>query len=206
MLEIRSDVCKPASPFKFNSAWILDPGFCDLVKSLWIPMIDGDGARVGFSFMENLKRLKKKTLYWAKQKKVEKDVELTELENWLIVNLGGESLGFHTEEMKALLISKEKRCRDILKEREDLSRLKSRAICLSSGDDNTKLFHAYAKGRKAHNSIWELQDGLDNRATNFEGLAHPGVSHFKKLFVAQLGVSIVEIMKMAGFFPRFVDH
>ena len=62
VLEICSYAHKPPSPFKCNSAWISDPRFCDLVKSLWIPLNDGDGARVGFSFMENLKRMKKKTL------------------------------------------------------------------------------------------------------------------------------------------------
>ena len=86
--------------------------------------------------------------------------------------------------MKALLGNKEKRRRDILKEREDLWRLKSRAIWLSSGDDITKFFHAYAKGMKAHNSIWELQDGVGNRESSFEGLEHLGVTHFKNLFAA----------------------
>lgn len=81
--------------------------------------------------------------------------------------------------MKALLVLQEKRCREILKEREDLWRLKSRAIWLSSSDDNTKFFHAYAKGRKAQNIVWQLQDGLGNRVSNFDGLAHMGVSHFK---------------------------
>ena len=66
MLEIRSEVRKTPSPFKFNSAWISDPSFCELVKSLWTPLCDVEGIRVGFSFMENLKRSKKKTLYWAK--------------------------------------------------------------------------------------------------------------------------------------------
>lgn len=65
LLEISSDACKPPCPFKFNSAWISDPGFCDLVKSLWIPMNDGDGSRACFSFMENLMGMKKKTLCWA---------------------------------------------------------------------------------------------------------------------------------------------
>ena len=206
ILEIRIDAHKPPSPYKFNSAWISNPEFCDLVKSSWTLMLDDVDNREGFSFMENIKHLKKKTLYWAKKKKMEEDAELLEIENWLKSNIGEESSSFFIEESKALLVCKEKRNREILKEREDLWRLKRRAIWLSSGDDNTKFFHAYAKGRKTHNSIWELQDGVGNRESNFEGLAHLVVSHFRKLFATQPGVSIAKIIKMVGFFARFIDH
>jgi len=93
-----------------------------------------------------------------------------------------------------------------MKEREDLWRLKSRAIWLLSGDDKTKFFHAYAKGRKAHNTIWELQEGDGLSTSSFEGLSNMGVKHFKKLFEAQPGTSIEEIIRMAGLFPRFIDQ
>ena len=45
-------------------------------------------------------------------------------------------------------------CRNkLLKEKEEVWRLKSRAICLESGDDNTKFFQTFAKGRKMQNNI-----------------------------------------------------
>jgi hypothetical protein len=36
--------------------------------------------------------------------------------------------------------------------------LKRRALQLENGDENTKFFHAYEKGRKASNIIWILKD------------------------------------------------
>lgn len=110
-----------------------------------------------------------------------------------------------SEEAKALLVLKEKRRKEILKEGEDLWRLKSQAIWLSSGDDNKKFFHAYAKGRKVHNTIWELKDDRGGPTSSFEDLSSMGVIHFKKLFEGQDGTSIVEVIRMAGFFTSFVD-
>ena len=88
-----------------------------------------------------------------------------------------------------------------MKDREDLWRLKGRAIWLLSGDENTKFFNAYGKGRKVHNAIWELQDDKGAISSSFEGLSSMGVKHFKNLFEAQRGTPIVEIISMAGIFP-----
>ena len=70
----------------------------------------------------------------------------------------------------------------LLLEREEMWRLKSRATWLESGDDNTKFFHAFAKGRKATNIVWRLGDEQGNSHDTFDGMASPGVEHFKKLF------------------------
>lgn len=56
--------------------------------------------------------------------------------------------GFSSANEKAHLIELEKQKDRILKER-----LKSKAIWLQAGDDNTKFFHNFAKGRKVANTI-----------------------------------------------------
>jgi hypothetical protein len=44
------------------------------------------------------------------------------------------------------------------------------------------------------------------KASSFEDLSYMGVRHFGKLFEAQEGTSIVEVIRMARLFPHFVDQ
>ena len=142
---------------------------------------------------------------WAKENKSREDVELVEIELWLASMIEGEGLGFQSEVSKADLVQKEKRRKKILADREELWRLKSRVIWLSSGDENTKLFHAYAKGRKSQNIIWEMSDDRGHKVSSFDDLSSMGVNHFKRIFSAQQGSSIAKTIKVATVFPCFVD-
>ena len=56
---------------------------------------------------------------------------------------------------------------------------------MESGDDNTKKFHAYARGRKVANTIWSLQDEEGSTHVSFEDKARCGVNHFQQLFKAR---------------------
>lgn len=205
MLEVKKGTNKPPSPFKFNASWIFDPELCDPLKSSWVHLNSQEGTKAGVLFMENLKKLKKVTLQWEKAKKEREDVELVEIEEWLNVNFSRYVPGFLSEDSKTQLVLKEKCHKEILKEREELWHLKSRVIWFASRDENTKLFHAYAKGRKAHNTIWELQDDRGNMASSFEDLSSMGINHFKSLFKAHPSSSIAEIIRMEGLCPQFVD-
>lgn len=134
--------------------------------------------------MENQKRLKKETIWWAKAKKTREEAELAEIELWLASMMEGEVLGFLTKGSKAALVQKEKLRKEILADREELWRLKSRSIWLSSGDENTNFFHAYVKGRKVHNTIWEMRDDRAYKASSFDELSSMGFNHFKSIFTA----------------------
>ena len=84
--------------------------------------------------------------------------------------------------------------------------MKSRAIWLECGDENTKKFHSYARGRKALNTIWSLEDSMERSHETFEDMATLGVEHFQQLFQAPEGSQLVEIMRIARVFPRFVGE
>ena len=63
--------------------------------------------------------------------------------------------------------------RNNIKEEEEW-RLKSRAIWLKSGDENTSFFHNYAKGRKSANTIWSLKDEEGRAVKSFSDLSGLG--------------------------------
>jgi hypothetical protein len=113
---------------------------------------------------------------------------------------------FATTESKINLLHLEKRRNKLLKEKEESWRLKSRAIWLESGDENTKFFQAFAKGRKNINTIWQLKDSAGNLETTFEGMSKLGKNYFQNLFKAETQASIEEVVQVAQFFPRFVEE
>ena len=94
----------------------------------------------------------------------------------------------------------------ILKDREESIRLRSRAIWLKAGDGNTRFFHNYAKGRKVKNTIWNIPLPESGVIDSFIKLSHLGSSHFRNLYKQPPGSTIVDIINIAGNFPKFVNE
>lgn len=185
-----------------------DNSFGELVRAEWVPF---DGARDRFAsqhFMLNLSRVKKATLLWerAKREREEDDLRDCELRLSTLISGDGSGFGFGSIAIKEEVILLEGRRRKILGDREELWRLKSQALCLQCGDENTKFFQACAKGRNISNTIWSLQNSLGEHVTSFDGLAVVGVQHFENLFIERPGANIAEVVQIAQFFPSFVDQ
>lgn len=70
---------------------------------------------------------------------------------------------------------------NILKEREEAWRLRSKEIWLKEGDDNSKFFHKFANGRNEINTIWKLMNEHGIEMDTFRQLATLATSHFKKI-------------------------
>lgn len=116
------------------------------------------------------------------------------------------SLGFSSTEQKTHLIELENQKVRILKEREESVRLRSRAIWLKIGDDNTRFFQNYAKGRKVSNTIWNLPLPEGGLADSFKKLSHLGTTHLRNLYKSPPGANLADIINVAGHFPRFVNE
>jgi hypothetical protein len=205
-LELRTGLDKPPSPFKFNRTWLSDETFLKLVKENWQYYNPGSNETAGLHFVKNLHIIKEKTKTWAHQKLLKEDLELKELESKLNLISEDQGGGFDTTNAKLSLLKLEERRNRLLKEKEDTWRLKSRATWLKSGDENTKFFQAYAKGRRCINSIWQLKDQDGKKEHTFEGMAKIGKKFFQDLYKAENKATIEEVIRMVQYFPSFTSE
>jgi len=204
--EMQKGPINPPSSLKFNKVWLQDESFKNLVLEHWVPFDRESVGSAAFQFADNIKNLKRLIKDWSIAKNRREDAELKQVEEDLLMMYESEGGGLISPESKEALTRLEGRRNSLLCEKEETWRLKSRAIWLSSGDDNTKFFHAYANGRKAANTIWSLTDDEGVTHSNFEDKARCGVNHFQNLFRAPNQANIAEVIRLAQKFPRFVDE
>eukprot|EP00253_Pinus_taeda_P023209 PITA_23209 len=197
---------KPKAPIKFNHGWLQDPAYNKLVKDFWAqnPIYRADTLAKGFCM--NLSQLKHSTIEWARQKNKQDNIALAQIEVDILSLIDERGLGFNSAEDKAPLVELEFQKQKILKEQEESIRLKSKATWLKAGDENTRFFHSYAKGRKVKNTIWSLPTPDGDVADTFPKPAQLGSSHFRNLYKQPQAASITEIINIAGHFPRFVNE
>ena len=182
--EIKKGPTNPPNSMKYNKTWLQDDSFKTLFLELWRSFDENLDRSAAFQFAENIKRLKGAVKDWAIAKRLREDAELKQVEEELVQIYEGDGGGFLSMDSKEVLIRLEGRRNTILLEREEAWRLKSRAIWLECGDENTKFFHAYARRRKAANTIWCLKDEEGLEHYDFEGKARCEVNHFESLFRA----------------------
>eukprot|EP00253_Pinus_taeda_P016616 PITA_16616 len=103
---------------------------------------------------KNLKEIKSLSKKWAHKKRTQEDHTLKQtkeaIEKYENDHEGIFSSLEHKEQITSLLAKRT----HILKDREERWRLRSRAIWIKEGDDNTKFYHKFANGRKSINTIW----------------------------------------------------
>eukprot|EP00253_Pinus_taeda_P035564 PITA_35564 len=197
---------KPPAPFKFNPSWLQDPSFSALFKDTWIHPSSSAREDKGFLFMENLKRLKKATLFWAKDRRLKQNEDLHKIREELKMLESPEEDGYQSQSSKDRILHLEKLQNKILLDKEEEWRIKSRAIWLKSGDENTRFFHNYAKGRKSTNTIWSLKDEEGREVSSFSDLSSLGKRHFERVFSDPGEATIAQVLRTAQCFPRFVEE
>eukprot|EP00253_Pinus_taeda_P012292 PITA_12292 len=205
-LEILGPLAKPKAPFKFNHTWLQDQDFIKLVSDFWQTYPINREASLARGFCKNLTKLKHIVINWAKEKNKRDLVQLISVEEELSSMLDDRNLGFRSAGDKTRLIALENQRASLLKQQEESLRLHSRAIWLKAGDENSKFFHNFAKGRKVSNTIWSLPHPEGGMADNFNKLSQLGTAHFRGLFRNPPGANLVEIIEVASHFPRFVNE
>eukprot|EP00253_Pinus_taeda_P002838 PITA_02838 len=159
-----------------------------------------------FLFIENLKRLKKATISWAKERQKKQNEDLLKIREELKNLESIEADGYSSQASKDRILHLEKLQNHILLAKEEEWRLKSRAIWLKSGNENTGFFHNFAKGRKSANTIWSLKDEEGRVVRTFSDLSGLGQRHFQRIFSDTGEATIAEVIRTAQCFPRFVKE
>eukprot|EP00253_Pinus_taeda_P030057 PITA_30057 len=197
---------KPPAPFKFNSSWLQDDSFNNLFKQTWKHPEANAHEDKGFLFMENLKRLRKATISWVKARKEAQNEDFNKISEELKKLESIEEDGYVSQASKDRIIHLEKLKNQILLAKEEEWRLKSRAIWLKAGDENTRFFHNYAKGRKSENTIWSLKTEEGREVQTFKSLSELGQRHFQKLFADPGVTTIADVINIAQCFSSFLEE
>eukprot|EP00253_Pinus_taeda_P031782 PITA_31782 len=171
-LEIQGPFKKPKAPFKFNHTWLKDPAYVKLMADYWTSHPINDTESLAKGFCRNLSEIKHISIKWAKEKQNRDVAQLIQIEADLTSLTDDRGFGFISAVDKCRLIELENQKSKILKEREESIRLRSRALWIQAGDDNTEFFHNFAKCRKVSNTIWKLPTPDGDLADNFNKLAH----------------------------------
>jgi hypothetical protein len=129
-----------------------------LVKSNWTDVRELEGTPTGIQFATKLKRIKKLAIPWDKTKQKAEEQELQSIEEQLRLLQEDLESGFMKVLAQNILKRLEAMSRLLMAEQEETWRLKSRAIWLENGDENTNFFQVYAKGRREKKTIWSLKD------------------------------------------------
>lgn len=205
-LEAEGSSLKIKSPYKFNAAWLMDPSYIQLVNNYWRSNHIREEEDFSTGFVRKLSELKQITKHWAHQKRLQDNQILEEAER-IVADFEESSSGtFPSPESKDRYSSLITKRSQILREREESWSLRSRAIWFMEGDANTKFYHKFANGRKIINTIWELKNIQGQSVTSQPNLARLATEHFRGIYKAPMEANILEIMRVAELFPRFIDQ
>lgn len=95
----------------------------------------------------------------------------------------------------------------ILKEAEIEWRLKSRALWLEAGDQNTKYFQKMATHCKNYNTIWEVKDAKGHSLKDFAYLSESGViEHFKSIYTDLGHQDMLGMLQVIETFPLLLSQ
>eukprot|EP00253_Pinus_taeda_P023384 PITA_23384 len=180
-LELSKLPRKPAAPFKFNATWLQEESYEKLFKETWTHPDGSSQEGKGLQFMENLKKLKKATIEWAKSRRKRQKEDLIHINEEIQRMECTETDGYKSQESKEKILLLEKQRDQILLAKEEEWRLKSRAIWL------------------------KLNNEEGGEANTFEELSTLGRNRFQNLFADQGEINLTEIIRTAQCFPRYVE-
>jgi hypothetical protein len=143
---------------------------------------------------------------WYKESKQRKLAKLETLETEIrdsILRLVDDPTNI---EEGGLLRLRELERNELLRGQEELWRLRSRAIWLSSGDSNTKKIHRVASNNRSRKHIWEISDDNGQIYKDQETIKATTSQHFKTFYKAGVEINIIEQLQLVDLYPQMVSE
>ena len=114
--------------------------------------------------------------------------------------------GVFTEDELKEVREKETKRDELLVRDENLLRLKSIAIWIKEGDNNTKFFHSFPNNRRNLNTIPTIKNMNGVKVSSFKEKAEAGEEFFKNMFKEPTRCNIQEILEVINLFPRMIEE
>ena len=80
ILHLEQEIGKVCYPFKFNSVWLEEPEFVNLVRERWNGMLGNETLNLMDALVKKLKLLKSLVINWEGKKKLAAKEELAKIE------------------------------------------------------------------------------------------------------------------------------
>ena len=203
VLELDKEKLFKSYPFKLNRVWLEDDSFCSMLIDNWQDSLDISGLPPMLCFLKKLSKLSVEVKSWEKNKKLENQETLRVFEDeieYLENSMNDDYFSSHNKDRLAFLNAERS---IVLLKFEKTLRLKSRAVWLEVGDNNSKFFHHFANHKRVSNSIWELKNKycimLGEQSTIMKEL----VRHFQEIYNQDQSLTLPQQLKVLKNFPNF---
>ena len=162
--------------FRFDKRWIGQAGLLDSITMGWAEPNDGriDGNTVGI--VERISNCRHEIAKWWKNNPPYGKDKINELQQAL------EEVQTDNTRSQEDIMEVSRKLQDAYKDEEDYWHQKSRNMWYSSGDLNTKFYHALTKQRRVRNRIVGLHDVDGNWITEDNGVEKVAINYFEDLF------------------------
>jgi hypothetical protein len=194
-----------AYPFKFNPAILNEVSFGQIVRAEWSTVLSPGVVSAQRRLAMKLHNLKIKLKIWMTEKKRSEKQALNSLEEQItgltkksweseLSSEGGGRLKLLESERNKMIMEEEARWR-----------LKSRALWIQCGDNNSKYFHHFTSYRRNKKYLWEIQDDQGHFHQGQDALKKEAKRFFSSFYQEEDENKIVEQVESVRLYPRFVN-
>ncbi|XP_048633068.1 uncharacterized protein LOC125607235 [Brassica napus] len=158
--------------FRFDKRWIGQEGLMESIVSGWTENQEGSSA----DFITKINNCRHEISSWRKNNQPYGKDKIQDLQKAL------EEVQTDDNRTQEDIIDISKKLQEAYKDEEEYWHQKSRNMWHSSGDLNTKFYHALTKQRRIRNKIVGLYDEAGNWVTEENGVEKVAVDYFDGLF------------------------